>query len=74
MLNLIHILMSFQAVSGLNIKLAKSKLVRLGECDGRMLLLWRAIGCKSVELPIKYLGLPSGVEYKDVMTQYPVVA
>lgn len=40
-LNLICILLSFQAVSELNIKLAKPKLVRLG--DGRMLLIWREL-------------------------------
>lgn len=66
-------LFSFQAISRLNINLAKSELVRLGV--GRdATKLARIIGCKSVDLPIKYLEIPLRVKYKDVVMWDPMVA
>lgn len=59
------ILLGFQVVSRLNIKLAKSVLVRLG--DGRdASKLASILICKCVELFIKYLGLLLGTKYKEV--------
>lgn len=66
LLNIICILMGFQAVLGLNINLSKSEMVRLrseGDPNG----LTRAPGCKVVSLPITYLGLPFGAKFKEAM-------
>lgn len=57
-----YILLSFKAVSRLNINLAK-----LGLGEGRDAdRLARIIRCRCMELPIKYLGFLLGVNYKDV--------
>lgn len=71
LLNIICVLMGFQAIFGFNINLAKSKVVRLGSGDG----LARALGCRLVSLPITYLRLhlPLGVRFKEERTSDPVV-
>lgn len=52
---------------------AQYELVRLG--DGQDVnRLASILACKSVNLPIKYLGLLLGAKYKDVSTWDPVVA
>lgn len=64
---------SFQVVSGLNLILAKSELMRLD--DGRDAnRLTRILRCRSMDLPIKYLRLPLGAKCKDVVTWNLVVA
>jgi hypothetical protein len=53
----------FEAVSGLKINLAKSKLVPIGlinNIEG----LARILGCRVSSLPMKYLGLPLGASFK----------
>lgn len=52
-------------VSRLNINLTKLDLVRLGDEDDAIRLA-NVLGCKKVELPINYLELPLGANYKDV--------
>lgn len=63
-LNIMGILLCFQAVSGLNINLNKSELVRLGE--GRDWgSLASVLDCRTMELLIKYLGFPLCFSHKD---------
>lgn len=63
MLNLICILLSFQAVYSFSISLTEFELVRLS--DGRdALRLAGVMGCKSAKLLIKYLGLLLGPNIK----------
>lgn len=73
LLDLHCILLCFQAVSDLNINLAKPKLVRLGEGSISDRLA-KIIGCKEVKLLMKYLEMPLGAIYKDVRTWHPIVA
>lgn len=65
------ILLSFDTVSSLNINIAESELLRLG--DGRDAnRLDRILGCRSVDLPMKYLGLPLGVNDKGPLGLFGV--
>ncbi len=54
----------FEAVSGLKINLGKSKLVLVGEVSYMDSLL-DILGCQVGSLPMKYLGVPLGVGFKD---------
>uniref|UniRef100_A0A7N2KVQ8 Reverse transcriptase zinc-binding domain-containing protein n=1 Tax=Quercus lobata TaxID=97700 RepID=A0A7N2KVQ8_QUELO len=54
----------FEAVSGLKINLGKSELVPVGVVHNIDLLL-NVLGCKQGSLPMKYLGLPLGANFKD---------
>ncbi|GFZ09766.1 hypothetical protein Acr_21g0003650 [Actinidia rufa] len=66
------ILLCFQVVSGLKIILAKSELTQVGDgIDLRSLVA--TLGCKSILLPIMYLGLPLGSPYKSKVVWGPVV-
>ena len=60
MLFLRLILSWFEIVSGLKIKLDKSKLAD-------------ALGCKQGSLPMKYLGLPLGAKWKDRAVWNPII-
>jgi len=55
--------LSFKAVSGLKINLAKSKLVHVGDVDN-MDELAGIMGCGVSSLPLKYLGLLLGAPFK----------
>jgi hypothetical protein len=55
--------LGFEAVSGLKINLAKSKLVPVGNVD-HLERLAGVLGCGVSSLPMKYLGLPLGAFYK----------
>jgi hypothetical protein len=55
--------LSFEAVSGLKINLAKSVLVPVGDVDN-MDELANIIGSGVSSLPLKYLGLPLGAPFK----------
>jgi hypothetical protein len=55
--------LSFKAVSGLKINLAKSVLVPVGHVDN-MDELAGILGCGVSSLPLKYLGLPLGAPFK----------
>jgi hypothetical protein len=57
------LLLSFEAVSGLKINLAKSVLVPVGDVDN-MDELAGIMGCGVSSLPLKYLGLPLGAPFK----------
>lgn len=54
-------------MSGLKINLHKSELARIGGSrDGGSFAT--IMGCKKVEFPFKYLGLPLGAKYKDQLS------
>jgi hypothetical protein len=55
--------LSFEAVSGLKIHLAKSVLVPMGHVDN-IDELAGILGCGVSSLPLKYLGLPLGAPFK----------
>lgn len=52
-------------VSGLNINFSKSEFVGIGGMEDQPNLA-EVIGCKMSNLPIKYLGMPLGANYKDL--------
>jgi hypothetical protein len=55
--------LSFEAVSGLKLNMAKSALVLVGDVDN-MDELAGILGCGVSSLPLKYLGLPLGAPFK----------
>jgi len=57
------LLVRFEAVSGLNVNLAKSLLVPVGNVDN-IAELASILGCGTSSLPLKYLGMPLGVRHK----------
>ena len=61
--NLRAILVRFEEASGLNINLGKSELV-LGVVHNLEALVG-PLGCGQSSLPLKYLGLPLGANFKD---------
>jgi hypothetical protein len=61
--NLRCLVLCFKVVSGLKINLSKSDIVPVGEVDD-VEGLSRILGCGLVSLPIKYLDLPLGAQYK----------
>lgn len=67
LLNLRCVLLSFQVVSGLKINVDKSKLIRIGG-NGDAGMFASVLGCKAINLPIKYLGIPLGAKYKDLVS------
>ena len=64
MLILRMVLIWFEAVSGLKVNWGKSELVAVGAIHN-MDLLVDILGCKQGSLPMKYLGFPLGVKFKD---------
>jgi hypothetical protein len=60
------ILICFEAVLGLRVNLGKSVIVAIGEVEN-IGALANILGCSVVGLPMKYLGLPLRVSYKDVV-------
>ena len=66
------ILIWFEAVSGLKINLGKSNLVPVGVVHNIGLLL-DVLGCKLGSLPMKYLGLPLGANFKDKTIWNPIL-
>jgi hypothetical protein len=57
------LLLFYEAVSGLQINLAKYVLVPVGNVDN-MDELTGILGCGTSSLPLKYIGLPLGASYK----------
>ena len=66
------ILIWFEAVSGLKIKLGKSKLVPVIVMHNIDLLL-NVLSCKQGTLPMKYLGPPLGAKFKDKTIWNPIL-
>ena len=66
------ILIWFEAVLGLKINLGKSELVPVGVVHNFDFLL-NVLGCKQGSLPMKYLGLPLGANFKDKTIWNPIL-
>lgn len=66
LLNIRCVLLCFQVVSASKINLVKSELVRIrGTREDKELAT--TLGCRSENLPIKYLGLPLSGKSKEVV-------
>jgi hypothetical protein len=61
--NMDHILLCFEAISGLKINLQKSELVVVGEVPN-IDELAGILSCRISSIPMKYLGLPLGAPFK----------
>ena len=66
------ILIWFEAVSGLKINLGKFELVPVGVVHNIDLLL-NVLSCKQSSLPMKYLGLSLGANFKDKTIWNPIL-
>lgn len=73
MMSIRCILMGFQVVSGLKINFSKYEWVGIRDVEHQPNLA-EVMGCKSSNLPIKYLGLPLGANYKDQRIWEPVIS
>jgi len=62
--NLDHILLCFEAISGLKIKLQKSGLVAVGEVP-KIEEFAGILSCRISSFPMKYLSLPLGAPFKS---------
>ena len=62
----------FEAVSGLKINLNKSEMVPVGSVPD-LEYLAGIIGCKIVQLPMTYLGLPLGANFKSKSIWDPIL-
>jgi hypothetical protein len=60
------ILQCFEAVSRLRFNLGKSVIVAIGEVENNGALA-NILGCSVAGLPMKYLGLPLGASYKNMV-------
>lgn len=58
-------LICFEAMLRLKINMSKSELVMTGD-DNKMDHKGRILGCKRVNLPIRYVGMPLGAKFKDI--------
>ncbi|KAJ0667015.1 putative RNA-directed DNA polymerase [Helianthus annuus] len=65
-LNVVRLLRSFHACSGLKINLGKSNLYGIGVDNGEVGVVADAVGCKQDSLPFKYLGLKVGANMNRV--------
>ena len=72
MLILRMVLIWFEVVSGMKVNLGKSELVVVGAVHNIDLLV-AILGCKQGSLPMKYLGLPLGVKFKDKLIWNPIL-
>ena len=70
--NLRVILARFEEVSGLRINLGKSELVPVGGVPNLEALVG-LVGCGQSSLPLKYLGLPLDVKFKDLFVWNPIL-
>ena len=66
------ILARFKVVSGLRINLGKSELVPIGVVHN-MVVLVGMLGCRQSSLPLKYLGLPLGANFKELPIWNPIL-
>ncbi|XP_022032949.1 uncharacterized protein LOC110934063 [Helianthus annuus] len=65
-LNVVRLLRSFHACSGLKINLGKSNLYGIGVDNGEVGRLAEVVGCKQDSFPFKYLGLKVGANMNRV--------
>ena len=62
----------FEAISGLKINLSKSEMVPVGNVSD-LNSLAAILGCKTVQLPMTYLGLPLGAKFKSKSIWDPIL-
>ena len=62
----------FEAISGLKINFNKSEMAPVGNVPD-LDNLTAILGCKTVQLPINYLGLPLGVKFKSKTIWDPIL-
>jgi hypothetical protein len=62
--NLRHVFSWFEVCSGLKINLSKSEIVSVGDVPN-IEDIREILGCKLALLPMKYLGLPLGANFKE---------
>ena len=62
----------FQAFSGLEVNVGKSKIVPVGEV-GNIDALATILHCRVGSLPLKYLGMPLGTPYKTAFVWNPIL-
>jgi hypothetical protein len=62
----------FEAISGLKINLSKSEMVPVGNVSD-LDSLAAMLGCKTVQLPMTYLGLPLGAKFKSKSIWDPIL-
>jgi hypothetical protein len=62
--NLRHVFSFFEVCSGLKINLSKSEIVSVRDVPN-IEEIREILGCKLARLPMKYLGLPLGANFKD---------
>jgi hypothetical protein len=63
---------SFKAVSGLKINLNKFEMVLVGNVPN-LNSLAAIMGCKTIQLPMTYLGLPPGANFKSKSIWDPIL-
>ena len=62
----------FEAISGLKINFNKSEMAPVGNVPD-LDNLAAILGCKTVQLPINYLGLPLGAKFKSKTIWDPIL-
>ena len=66
------LLLFFQAVTGLNVNVAKSEMVPIGEVNN-VHALAETLGCRVGALPMTYLGMPLGASNKSPSIWNPIL-
>lgn len=71
--SIMGILCTIQLISGLKINFAKSQLCGIGIPSEIVWSYAEILGCKVVNFPFKYLGLPLGANPRRIDTRKPVI-
>ena len=66
------VLTGFEAVTGLKVNLAKSEMVPVGEV-GNLQVLADILCCWIGKLPMTYLGMPLGSNFKALSIWNPII-
>ena len=66
------VLTGFEAVTGLKVNMAKSEMVPVGEV-GNLQVLADILCCRIGELPMTYLGMPLGSNFKSLSIWNPII-
>ena len=66
------VLIFFEAITGLKVNVGKSEIVPVGDV-GNLIALACILCCKVGTLPMRYLGMPVGAHYKDVLIWNPII-
>ena len=66
------VLTGFETVTGLKVNLAKSEMVPVGEV-GNLQVLADILCCRIGKLPMTYLGMPLGSNFKTLSIWNPII-